>query len=66
MCFKNMSCSVKGSKPGAIDIICNTFDAWRTLVNPSAIGKGNMYTGGTEPSLDNTNRPTVRFRKFRF
>jgi hypothetical protein len=61
-----MSCSVKGSKPGAIDIIVNNFDAWRTLVNPLAIGKGNMYTGGTEPSKDNTTKPTVRFRKFRF
>ena len=66
MYFKNMNCSVKGSKPAALDIMINSFDAWKTLVKPSAIGKGNIYTGGTEPVKDNTTRPTVRFRKFRF
>lgn len=66
MYYKNMSCSIKGSKPKLMQINVNQFHGWKMLVKPSLIGAGGRFLEGTEPVKDDTTRPTVRFRKFRF
>ena len=66
MYYKNMYCTVKGSKPQDIHIYLNSFQNWELLNDASKMEGDGGHKIGTEPVLDNPQRTTIRMRKIRF
>lgn len=64
--FKDLGCTINGTKPKQIGIINNTFENWRGLLDTSLMTTDGSIVVGTEPLLDSPTRTAIRLRKIRF
>ena len=64
--FKESSCTIKGSKPSQIDVYSNNFSQYLLLKNKNLLLRGFDNKIGQDVTLNNPQRTTVKFRKFRF
>jgi len=64
--FKDLGCTINGTKPNQIFIMNNTFEHWRALLDDSLVTTDGTIVAGDEPLLDSATRTAVRLRKIRF
>ena len=64
--FKDLGCTINGTKPNQIFIMNNNFESWRALLDSSLVTSDGTIEVGNEPLLDSATRTAVRLRKIRF